>query len=122
MTDGPINDLDDELLDDLADVADSYPPGVLPGLHPAELVTATFTGFSSFQARAVLDNAELTRWLMSHWNEHPPRPIIERLAESPNASGRLHALLLQRFRELSDPAITEAETSQPDTHETGSAE
>lgn len=103
MTDGPIDGAlpDDDLIDDLADVAELYPLGVMPGLHRVELVHATFTGFTAFQARAVLDDPNLMAWLHDYWRQHQPRQVIRALGDGATVAAGLHRELLERHAALS---------------------
>ncbi|MFT4228487.1 hypothetical protein [Micropruina sp.] len=135
MTDGPGDETlsDDDLIDELADVAERYPFGVMPGLHRVELVKATFTGFTAFQARAVLDDANLSEWLHGYWLEHPPRQAIRELAAGVTVTARLHRDLITRHMELSarDARVTDVdhtvqverdEIDQSDSQETDGPE
>lgn len=101
MTEGPIDGVpDDDLVDDLAAAAALYPLGVMPGLHRVELVQATFTGFTAFQARAVLDDRNLMAWLHDYWRQHPPREVIRELADGATITAGLHRELLERHAGL----------------------
>lgn len=92
---------DDELIDLLAGVAASYPPGVLPGLHPIELITGARYGFDPGPAQAILDDPALMVELHNEWTAHEPSPAVIAIAQGPTMVAELHRQLLERHWELS---------------------
>lgn len=101
---------DDDLIDLLGDIAASYPPGVLPGLHPIELITGARYGFDPGPAQAILEDPTLMLALHDEWTAHAPTPAVLAIAEGPTLLGDLHRALLERHRELSQ--VTERSHEQ----------
>lgn len=91
MTDNPT----DDLLALAAAIAGSYPPGVLPGLHPIEILTGAMIGFEHVQARSILNDPVLLGFLAMHWSDHRPNDRYRRLAAQDNALGHLHREILR---------------------------
>ncbi len=91
---------DDDLVDLLGDIAASYPPGVLPGLHPIELITGARYGFDPGPAQAILDDPALMTALHNEWTAHAPSPAVVAIAQGPTLVADLHRRLLQRHHEL----------------------
>ena len=71
-----------------------YPAGVVPGLDPLEIVTASFYGFNTLQARTVLADQSLLSLVRRTWDEAPPSERIRRRAASDDDLGRLTLAIL----------------------------
>jgi hypothetical protein len=67
-----------------------------PGLHPIDLLVAGRYGFTSDQARAILDAPHLLSRLARYWHSHPPTGAIIQIAQSGDALGNAHLQLLER--------------------------
>ena len=66
-----------------------------PGLHPIDLLVAARYGFTSDQARAILDAPHLLSRLARYWHSHPPNGVIIQIARWGNALGNAHLKLLE---------------------------
>lgn len=95
---------DDDLFDMLSDVVTTYPPGVLPGLHPVELITGARYGFDPGPAQAILDDPALMMALHDEWTAHEPTAAIIAIADGPTVVAALHRQLLERHHELTEVA------------------
>ena len=91
---------DDDVIDLLGDIAASYPPGVLPGLHPIELITGARYGFDPGPAQAILNDPALMVKLHNEWTVHAPSPAVLAIAGGPSVVAELHRQLLARHHEL----------------------
>ncbi len=110
---------DDDLIDLLGDIAASYPPGVLPGLHPIELITGARYGFDPGPAQAILNDPALMMTLHNEWTAHAPSSAVLALAEGPSVVAELHRQLLARHDELGQ--VTEL-SQEHETEDGGYAE
>lgn len=110
---------DDDLIDLLGAIAASYPPGVLPGLHPIELITGARYGFAPGPAQAILDDPALMRTLHNEWTAHEPSAAVIAIADGPTIVSALHRQLLERHRELA--SVTES-AHEDETEDGGAAE
>lgn len=107
---------DDDLFDMLSDVVGNYPPGVLPGLHPVELITGARYGFDPGPAQAILNDPTLMMALHDEWTAHEPTAAVIAIAEGPTIVAALHRQLLERHQELAQIAeiAHEQETEDSD--------
>lgn len=108
-----MNDFDD-LLDLAADIAGTYPPGVIPGLHPVEILGGAHFGFDHVQARLIANDRNLLDFLAAHWDEHPPTARYRAHAERDTALGHLHREILRATGHLMKiPPIEEPDWLRP---------
>lgn len=98
----------------LADAVQLYPPDVLPGLDPLEILTASFFGFNTLQARSVLADPALLGLVRKAWDRTPPSPRLRERAASADELGRLtrailaatgHELAPERMSRLMDTLL-----------------
>lgn len=108
-----MNDFDD-LLNLAADIAGAYPPGVIPGLHPVEILGGARFGFDRVQARLIANDRTLLDFLAAHWDEHPPTDRYRAQAERDTALGHLHREILRATGHLMRiPPIEEPDWLRP---------
>lgn len=110
---------DDDLIDLLGDIAGSYPPGVLPGLHPIEIITGARYGFDPGPAQAILDDPTLMLTLHNEWTAHEPSAAVIAIADGTSIIASLHRQLLERHHELAQ--VTEL-TQEGEAEDGGNAE
>lgn len=103
-----------ELLYLAADIAGTYPPGIIPGLHPIEILGGAHHGFDHVQARLIANDRTLLDFLASHWDHHPPTEPYRDLAARDTALGHLHREILHATGHLEElPPIEEPSWLRP---------
>lgn len=71
-----------------------------PGLHPVDVIFGAHRGFTTEQARAILDDPDLMPLLTRQWLARPPNSAVSDLARAGDSRGQAHRLLLERAGQL----------------------
>lgn len=94
---GPESDLfEHPAVPGLAEAISLYPPEILPGLDPLEIITASFTGLNTLQARTILQDPDLLDLVRRTWDRNPPTAGFRRRAAAGDELGRLTMTVLER--------------------------